>query len=308
VEAQTPGQKAQGARCALHEGKPFTAVCRRCGTYMCEQCTEGGQFVVCPECRERAGLSRFPLRRDGFRWLELPAFAFGIYRRHWLLLTAALLLVVVGMALVQGASFIVQLVLADRLWFALVLQTLLVVPQVLVQGVLTLGLLTLAVRVTRGEPADLSLLVTCYRKLGSFLLQGLLLNVALLPAVVLALLPVGIVFFLLPDASSVATTTLALTIPLVLIALAYVGLGVAFASLEIVAQPQVGAVDGIKNSWAIARDHRLGILGCGALGVFAILLTAMACGVGALFGFGYALVLYATVYLTLRNGAPGLSE
>lgn len=275
---------------------------------MCEQCTEGGQFLVCPECRERAGLGSFPLRREGFRWLELPAFAFGVYRRNWLLLTAALILVATGVTLVQGASFIVQILLADQVMVALMLQTLLVVPQVLVQGVLTLGLLTIAVRVTRGEPADLSLLVNSYRKLGSFLLQGLLLNMALLPAVMLALLPAGIVLLLLPDASSVAITALGLTTPLALIALGYVALGVAFASMEIVAQPQVGAVDGIKNSWAIARSHRLGILACGVLGAFAIVLGAMACGVGAVFGFGYALVLYATVYLTLRNGAPGLAQ
>src|SRR6478609_6653252 len=114
-EPQAPGATSSGARCALHYGRPFAAVCQRCGTYMCQTCTEGGKFNVCPSCRSRTGLGSFPLRRDGFTWGELTGFAWGVYKRNWALLLVATIIVFAVAGLFQGLSLVVQFALMDQL-------------------------------------------------------------------------------------------------------------------------------------------------------------------------------------------------
>ncbi len=55
-----------GAGCALHPEAAALSVCDRCGAYMCDACSEGGQQRLCPTCRARTGDAAFPLRRDAW--------------------------------------------------------------------------------------------------------------------------------------------------------------------------------------------------------------------------------------------------
>src|SRR4051812_32598813 len=101
-EPQAPGNISGGARCALHYGQPFTAVCQRCGTYMCQTCTEGGKFTVCPSCRSRTGVGSFPLRREGFTWGQVTGFAWDVYKRNWAVLLVTVIIMFASSALLQG--------------------------------------------------------------------------------------------------------------------------------------------------------------------------------------------------------------
>jgi hypothetical protein len=281
---------------------------------MCQTCTEDGKFNVCAACRSRTGMGAFPLQRDRFSWGQLLRFALGIYKRNWLLLAvAAVIAVAVSGALhalsLPGVGLLTGVLFegADQLRWLVPLQAFLVIPQLLVQSLLTLGILTLAARLARGEPAALPLLFSEWRRLGTFLLQGLLTNVLLMPMLALFVLPALALVFLMSNAPAVAVGAAALLFPFILFGAAYVGLGVLFSSIEVAAQPQLGAVDAVKNAWKIARSQRLklllGLLLMGGLCVLGV----MACFVGLLFALGYASVLFASLYLQLRNGAQDLA-
>jgi hypothetical protein len=304
-QPQAPGNVAQGARCALHYGQPFTAVCQRCGTYMCQTCTESGKFTVCPSCRSRTGLGSFPLRRDGFSWGQITRFAWDVYKRNWALLLVAVIVMFAVNGLFQGLTLVLQATMMDRLDLLLMLQALLILPQMLISSLLALGLMSIAVKLARGEPASLGMLFGTWTKVGPFLLQILVIMAAMIPIVALFTIP--FVLSLFGGTGSDISLGISL-VPTVLgvVAFVYVAFGLTFAGFEIIAQPNVGAVDGIRNSWNIARSQRLAILLGGIIGMGAIFLGMFACFVGIFFTYGYAMLLFATVYLTLRNGADGL--
>ena len=63
-----------GARCAQHPGKPASAACGRCGSFLCGVCvTRTGEEVLCPACfellHEREELDTTRARR--MRWDHL---------------------------------------------------------------------------------------------------------------------------------------------------------------------------------------------------------------------------------------------
>src|SRR5690606_30528759 len=101
VDSQKPENMARGARCALHAGKPFVTLCSRCGTYMCQSCTEDGAFGTCAACRAQASPQTFPFSRESDSFFALVAFAFQAYRANWAVLTVAL---VISVTLTVGAQ------------------------------------------------------------------------------------------------------------------------------------------------------------------------------------------------------------
>ncbi len=304
-QPQAPGNIAQGARCALHHGQPFTAVCQRCGMYMCQTCTEGGKFMVCASCRERTGLGSFPLRRDAFTWGQLLGFAWDVYKRNWALLLVAVIVMMAVNGVFQGLSTVLQFALIDRFELMLLLQGLLVLPQMVVSSLLTLGMMSIGVQVARGEPASLGLLFAGWPKIGAFMLQVLVIMAALIPLGILCMVPLLLSLFGMAS-SDLGFVIGALPVLLGIVAFAYVAFGFAFGGFELVAQPGVGAIDALRNAWNIARSQRLSLLLGGILGMGAIFVGLLACFVGVFVTYGFALVLFATVYLTLRNGAEGL--
>jgi len=304
-QPQAPGNTAQGARCALHYGQPFTAVCQRCGTYMCQTCTEGGKFMVCPSCRSRTGIGSFPLRRDAFTWGQLVGFAWDVYKRNWALLLVAVIVMMAVNGVFQGLSMVLQFALMDQLDLMLLLQGLLVLPQMLVSSLLTLGMMSIAVRIARGEPASLGLLFASWSKIGAFLLQVLVIVAALIPLGLLCTAPLLLSLFGLAS-SDMGFVVGAIPVVLGIVAFVYVAFGFAFGGFELVAQPQVGGIDALRNSWNIARSQRLAIFLGSIIGMGAMFLGVFACFVGMFLTYGFAFVLFATVYLTLRNGAEGL--
>jgi hypothetical protein len=170
--------------------------------------------------------------------------------------------------------------------------------------VLTLGVLKISLRVARGEPAELSLLWSSVPRVGAFLLVGAAMGAALFGVELLLLAVFGLGFSSL-DSGDWTLGTLLIGVALGLLGLAasaYVSLGLVFAGLELVDNPETSVLAALKNAWRIARGERL-TLGFG-LFLISLLIGAglIMCGVGVIFTLGYASVLFAALYLALRNG------
>ncbi len=282
---------------------------------MCRRCSEDGQFDACSDCRNAsrrelapapaATPGSFPFRRDGVEWGRFLRYCFGVYTKNFGLLTltmitcfgAVLALELIGTLLIAAVS---NSAAEGILWTVVPLVHLVAVVMMMV------GVLQIALRVSRNEPASLALLWSGLPRLGAFLLVIAATAVAMFGLQVLMFLVFGVGFASL-DASSWTLGTLLVAILLGIVVLAastYVSLGLTFACLEVVAQPGIPVWKALKNAWSIARGERL-TLGFGLFLIWLLLCGGLLmCGVGAIFTLGYALVLFASLYLALRNGAP----
>jgi hypothetical protein len=306
VDPQGQSSSSLTAQCQLHVGQPFTAVCQRCGTYMCAVCSEGGRHVQCAACRERAGIGAFPFRRDAYTLGALFEFAWKAYKPHWLLMAGAVVITGVAVFGISMLGGLFSLLFTNQPVLSAAVQFLMIIPQALVQGVLTLGLFNMSIKIARGQAPELGDLFAVWQRVGTWLAQSLVLGAIMLPLFIVF----GVGAFMASQGVSAMVLGIAggvfglIALPV----LFYVFLGFGFANVEIVAQPGVGAVAGLKNSWAIARGKRLELILIG-LAIFGLYMVgAMACLIGAIFTMSYAAVLFAAYYLAVRNGTPQLSN
>jgi len=171
-----------------------------------------------------------------------------------------------------------------------------------VHGGLLLGALEISLRLMRGQPADLGLLLSGMRRLGALFLQGIVTYLGVALAAFLALVPILALLFGLWEASLPIIGAACLMSLLASLLFLYVSLGVSFSVVELVAQPQVGPFTAIQNSWRIVSGRRLNVLlaflGLGAL----VVAGTLACLVGLVFTLGFGILFYTGVYLALRNG------
>jgi hypothetical protein len=305
----------------LHGGEPFVAICRQCGTYMCKRCNDDGKFDKCARCREEQAAvqpetqphaanatvdgAAFPFRRDGVAWGMFLRFCFERYTRNFGVLTLAMIVCLGAMFVLNLLGSGLMLLISDfdlggLIWLVLPL------VQALVLSLLTLGVLQISLRVAQNQPAELALLWAGMPRLGAFLLVAGAMGAALLGIELVLLAVFGLGFSSL-DAGDWTLGTLVVSAVLGLVgfcASVYVALGLVFACLEIVAQPELSVRQALRNAWRIAAGERLTL----GFGIFLINLALFAgllmCGVGIVFTLGFASVLFAALYLALRNGAP----
>ena len=304
MNIQASTNDAIAAGCVLHDGQSFVAICRRCGSYMCAECTSEGQYALCPPCRERTHTSAFPFSRTAFVWGDLIRHAFRAYRKNLAAVTLALLALTVPLIAFNLAS----LVLTERSDSAVTSLLLLFagsVVQAIVQAFLTLSALTIVLQVAQGHPVNLGEAMARGRRIVAFFLLGLAINVIVMGGMLVALAPFLIVS-LLSDSFLLASLLAGLLATFGVAALGYLLLGTLFGYFELVLEPRLGALDALRNSWQIARAARGPILFGLFLEVILAFLGLLLCGVGALFTLGLGFVLFATLYLTLRNGTPNL--
>jgi hypothetical protein len=86
------------------------------------------------------------------------------------------------------------------------------------------------------------------------------------------------------------------------IAFVYVLMGIMFGNAELVHDPKVGALAALKSSWRMAAGHRWAMLGCWVVFAGVMLAGLLACLVGIIFAIGFASVMFASLFLALKNG------
>jgi hypothetical protein len=303
--APAPAPAPEGALCAVHVGVAADSICSRCGNYMCAACSQSRSFDECLACRERSGAGSFPFDRNNYQLFALLDFAWDVFRRNWVPLTlaaAAMLVVSQGAALAlrvaplltggaegrPGAWFIA----ASALGFGV---------QIVTQIGGQLVLYGWALRAIEGEPLELDDGVRALRRLPEALAQ---LVVIWLPFVALcALFAVPLV--MLGMAHKVGSATLLIAggalVLLIVPVLVYVGIGVAFASLVLVQDESIGAVDAIRESWGIVAGHRWRVFG--AMFVIGMIMGAglLLCCVGVFPTMAYGTLGMTCLYKALRS-------
>ncbi|MGD8826507.1 MAG: hypothetical protein PVI24_16100 [Myxococcales bacterium] len=184
------------------------------------------------------------------------------------------------------------------------------VIQLVLSAVFTLGMWAMAVRGLHRHRTTLGVLFSQMSKIWKYIVQSLVVMLA----AVLIVLPVIVIIFLafvgpvsldtpmseiLDDAGRPFGFAALVLLPLYV----YLTTGIAFMQAELAFNDDAGPIEAIVSSWRIAQGKRWRIIGIGLVSGFIFVGSAMLCGIGLLFGAPFALLLFAALYLALRNGA-----
>jgi len=314
------GSRGLGAGCALHPAQQATGTCARCGNFMCDACGAYGTQTFCPTCRERTGVSAFPLGRDTWSFSALWDYCFEAFKREWVMLSLALVVTIavsmvanlfgsIGTAIFQGGDSLVPLILAMILAYLV---------QVAVQGVMGMGMMRVVFDVLEGGRADVGRVFSQVHKVGRYVLATLI-------AVVVVSLPLMILFCVLSFVGLVAVgvpvsdmlaggAALREQLPALLgvlggaflltfIPAIYFGLPLYLLQAELTSNEDVTAVRAFRNCYVLARGERLSLFGFSLLAILLVLVGLMACFVGVIPATALMQLLLGGLYLALRNGS-----
>ncbi|RKH20444.1 hypothetical protein D7X74_03990 [Corallococcus sp. CA047B] len=310
-----------GASCALHPEQVATGTCARCGNFMCDTCSQGGTSPRCPTCRARFG-AEFPLNRDNWSIGGLWEVCWPIFQREWGMLSLAVLISF-------GVSFGSQLLVTlgqgigsalDSTVLAVVLSLVGFLAQLVVQGLVQLGLLRVCFDVLQGGRADVARLFSQMHKVGPYLLTMLV----VFAIIVVPLLILGALGFLVAmgagfggdmpwnmdadtspaarwDAVAPVLAVMGGVSAVLLIPFIYVTLPLYFVQPELAYEDvPPGPLQLLRRCWEYARGQRLAMVGVGFL-VGAIALAGFfACCVGLIPAMALAQLLISGMYLALR--------
>lgn len=269
---------------------------------MCSVCSENGRLELCAACRERTGTGSFPLRRDGWTFSALMRHSYETYRSNLTTITLASLIVFAIIASLHVLGGLITLAFPDQMLVGAAVSLLLLIPQVIAQGALTLGMCAISIAAARGEKPDVSMLFGQLSRVGAWLAQSAVTYLVMLPAALLVGIPIGIMAVMGSDTGMLVAAVVG-GVP-AFIAMLYVLLGLIFGSVELVLDAKIGALAALKSSWRIAAGQRWSILGSGIVALGLMLAGAIACGIGFLFAAGFCSVMFASLFLALKNGAP----
>ena len=265
----------------------------------------------------RHGPMGFPLGRDSFTVTGLLSRASDAWGRdigNWVL--ALLLYFIIGFGVPTAFGFIWGLATGFQepggtLGAAdLIVQATLQILQLLLSGLFTLGLWAMAVRGLHGQRATVGTLFSQLSKVWKYVAQSL----ALAAGVLLLVGPIVLIVFLafigpvdrstpMDEIIDKAAQPFGIAMLIALPLYVYIVAGLAFMQVELAFNDDAGPLEAIRISWGIARGKRLVTIGVGLLSMFIYLGSLMLCGIGVLFGGPLAMLLFAALYLALRNGA-----
>lgn len=191
-----------------------------------------------------------------------------------------------------------------------VVQIVLFLVQLVISGVFTLGMWTMATRGLHGKPVTVGTLFSQLSKVGKYIWQSLAVGLGAMlivapVVVVIWMMFIGPVDFNTPmeeiidDAGTPFLITSAVLLPFYI----YVAIGMSFMHAELAFNDDAGPIDSIIYSWRIAKGKRLRIFGVGLLAGLIAIGSAMLCGIGLLFGAPLSTLVFGALYLGLRNGA-----
>jgi len=299
------GGSGQGAWCALHPEQQATRTCERCGNFMCIVCTQGGEQVSCPTCRERTGEGQgFPLRRDTWDFSKLWDYCLALFKVHWLIISAAVLIVggigIITNLMTRLLPLLGEAVGSQGLTFFLTFVG--AVVQNVIQGVLGIGLSRMVLDVLQGKPPSIERVFSQFHKAGTYFVTLLIVMVfALVPVGVLSAIIVGLLTAF--DRSGPAIAIAIAVGVLALIPLIYFSLPLVLLQAEMAFRDRLpSAMQLLRNCFSYARGERLSILGVQSVSGLLVIAGLIACCVGAVPAAALASLLSTGLYLALSNG------
>ncbi len=318
--AETDFGGAGQARCALHPEEWASGTCERCGNFMCGLCSDNGAQSWCPTCRERAGASTFPLRRDTWTFSALWDYAWAAFKREGLNLSLAALIVFSCIGAVQFAgNILTQVAVAmDNLALLALLTLVSMVLQSFVQGIVTLGLVRLCFDVLNGQGVELAHVFSQVHKAGRYvvatlfiwlvflvpvflILGGALVVGAIVGGVSAAELGEGEAIFREAGTSMLIAVTVAGLI--LLVPLVYFALPLALLPAEFAFNEDGTALGALRNCYVLARGQRLGLILLSLVSILLTLAGFLLCCIGVIPAWALIHVLIAGLYLSLRRGS-----
>jgi hypothetical protein len=308
-----------GALCAIHTDRTARMTCRRCGNFMCDECSVGGSETLCPKCLQLSGYAQFPYDRNNVGFSELISYCWELFKREWVLLSVAVLIL-------MGVGFVSSLIggIFQQAFIAVAGKSLAgpfigqgfsTVINTIVQGIFQLGIYRICFDVLEGKKADVARMFTQMQKIGQYLIQTLIVGVAF---VVPALLYLGILFLIVSKGGGQLPTDIkdfdpdvmgpvfvfgmlggvAIFLPLFI----YFGLPLSFASMELV-YANVDAIEALKRAFVIAKGFRLWLIGFGFVAFGIGLVGCMACGIGLIPATALITLINTAFYFAIRNGS-----
>ena len=299
----------EGARCAEHPELPAHAVCARCGNFMCATCSQQGRAEHCTQCRGRSGASSFPFSRDRFSLEDLIRYSWDRFKVQWLLLSLSSLVflaVIYGIAFAGSftAMFMVSTMAPDpaqAIAFTWIVQGVIQVAQTVVQMWLQLGFFALILDVLQGRDAEIGVVFSRLGRMPAAIVQILVIYAV----IIVAAAPIAAVVYVVSGADMDRMLMLGLAAgAVILIPLSYVLLGMAFAMIELVHNPTIGAMAAIRASFDIVRGRRWIVLGTALVSGIVMFAGMLACCVGFIPSMALGSMIFASLYLSLRTPTP----
>lgn len=259
----------------------------------------------------------FPLGRDSFTVTDLlsrASDAWGRDLRNWVL--AIVLYLIIGFGIPTALGFFwgafgsFQSPSSTFSAVDMVMRALMQILQLVLSGIFTLGLWAMAMRGLHGQRATVGTLFSQVSKVWKYVAQAIAIAVGafllVAPIVVIIVLAfIGPIDRATPidEIAQKAGGPFLIAFLIALPAYIYVVAGLAFMQVELAFNDDAGPIEAIAISWKMARGKRLVIVGVGILSVFIYAGSLMLCGVGVIFGGPLAMLLFAALYLAVRNGA-----
>ncbi|MGA9523903.1 MAG: B-box zinc finger protein [Myxococcaceae bacterium] len=290
------------AQCAIHADQRAQSICARCGNFMCNTCTEGGAHDSCPTCRDVTGAGAFPFDRNNYEISGVLGFAWGHFKREWVMLSVAMILYMVILVGVSMVSTVLQAI-GNQIHpvagyaFAVPGQ----VVQSLVQMVLTAGLGLVFWEVFRGRSVDVGTLFRPFSRFGTFVVAMLVQLGVALAMVTLIAVPAGIGYLIGEEEG--AAVGAGIGVVLFIVPMLWVYLPLLFVPFEVVIGGETSGVQAVKNTFRLAEGNRLSILGYSIVGGLIGMVGMFACCVGVVPAVALGQMLLFGLYLALRNGS-----
>ena len=269
----------------------------------------------------QAAETRFQLNRDNLTLADLLSRASEAWSRDlatWVLAMLLYWLLGIGVPMALGVVWAIisgfQTGGADSsaMFTAVdvVVQVAMQLVQLVLTAIFTLGLWAMAIRGVLGKRVTVGVLFSQLSKIWKYILQSLAISLG----AILVILPIVVIIFLMfigpvdlntpmseimDDAGAPMGIALLVLMPLYV----YLATGIAFIQAELAYDDDAGPITAIVSSWQIARGRRWRIIGVGLIAGLIAGGSFLLCGIGLLFGGPFAFLLFAALYLALRNGA-----
>lgn len=304
------------AKCAAHPDNLAGGTCTRCGNFICYVDTEGGRFTTCVSCRNRTTDASFTMTRQQYSFSALWDYSWNLFKTHWLILSAGVLILFVTSFVLSFVLRIVTVPLAllgGKAGAAIAIPISLV-TSILIQfvvGLVGVGLYRMIQDVQEGRSPDIGRMFSQFSKAGQLAIASVIIGGSMFAVtfVVTMITGVGIAGLSSGGFGETGSSAAMAAVPLLIglyLAVFIAGMPFFMFMLPEIALTDVGAMEVLKNCWTIARGYRLEMFLVGLVSVPIMFAGMLACCVGFLPALSLVMILFTTMHRALRNGAEGV--